>query len=79
MVSIETQTLLVCKKDTIVERYDCSTSRFGNGNRENSFKTPLGAHRIKEKIRVRRASRAAFSKTAGIRASIGIRVRPKTI
>lgn len=48
--SIETQTLLVCKKDTIIERYNASTSRFGNGNRENSFKTPLGVHRIKEKI-----------------------------
>jgi UDP-N-acetylmuramate--alanine ligase len=48
--SIETQTLLVCQKETIVERYAASTSRFGNGIRENSFKTPLGAHRIKEKI-----------------------------
>ncbi len=50
VVSIETQTLLVCKNDTIVERYDTSTSRFGNGNRENSLKTPLGVHRIKEKF-----------------------------
>ena len=48
--SIETQTLLVCEKDTIIGRYDASTSRFGNGIRENSFKTPLGLHRIKEKI-----------------------------
>ena len=48
--SIETQTLLVCEKETIVEQYDSSTSRFGNGIRENSFKTPLGLHRIKEKI-----------------------------
>ena len=48
--SIETQTLLVCEKETIIERYDASTSRFGNGIRENSFKTPLGVHRIKEKI-----------------------------
>jgi UDP-N-acetylmuramate--alanine ligase len=50
VVSIETQTLLVCVKDTIVERYDISTSRFGNGNRENSLKTPLGVHRIREKF-----------------------------
>ncbi len=50
VVSIETQTLLVCSKDTIVERYDASTSRFGNGNRENSLKTPPGVHRIREKI-----------------------------
>jgi UDP-N-acetylmuramate--alanine ligase len=50
VVSIETQTLLVCRNDAIVERYNCSTSRFGNGNRENSLKTPLGIHRIKEKF-----------------------------
>ena len=49
VVSIETQTLLVCMKDTIVERFNCSTSRFGSGNRENSLKTPLGTHRIQEK------------------------------
>jgi len=50
VVSIEEQSLLVCVNDTIVERYDCSTSRFGNGNRENSLKTPLGIHRIREKF-----------------------------
>lgn len=49
VVSIEMQTLLVCANDAIVERYDASTSRFGNGNREDSLKTPLGLHRIKEK------------------------------
>jgi UDP-N-acetylmuramate--alanine ligase len=49
VVSIETQALLVCANDAIIERYDASTSRFGNGNRENSLKTPLGLHRIKEK------------------------------
>lgn len=48
--SIETQTLFVCKKKTIIERFDASTSRFGNGIRENSFKTPPGIHRIREKI-----------------------------
>ncbi len=48
--SIETQTLLVCEKETVIERYDASTSRFGNGIRENSCKTPLGVHRIREKI-----------------------------
>ncbi len=50
VVSVEAQTLFVCREDTIVERYDCSTSRFGNGNRENSLKTPLGIHRIREKF-----------------------------
>ena len=50
VVSIETQTLLVCMSDTIVGQYDASSSRFGNGNREHSRKTPLGVHRIKQKI-----------------------------
>lgn len=49
VVSIEMQTLFLCMENTILERYNCSTSRFGNGNRENSLKTPLGVHRIKEK------------------------------
>jgi UDP-N-acetylmuramate--alanine ligase len=49
VVSIEKQTLLVCANDIILERYNVSTSRFGNGNRENSLKTPLGVHRIREK------------------------------
>ena len=48
--SIETQTLFICRKETIVEQFDCSTSRFGTGIRENSFKTPLGLHRIKDRI-----------------------------
>jgi UDP-N-acetylmuramate--alanine ligase len=48
--SIETQTLFVCKNETIIAGFDASTSRFGNGIRENSFKTPLGIHRVREKI-----------------------------
>ena len=38
------------KIESVVDRYVCSTSRFGTGNRENSLKTPLGIHRIKEKF-----------------------------
>ncbi|NLW34695.1 MAG: L,D-transpeptidase family protein [Syntrophorhabdus aromaticivorans] len=48
--SIEMQTLLVCRKNAVIEQYDASTSRFGIGIRENSFKTPVGLHRIAEKI-----------------------------
>ena len=32
------------------KRYPCSTSRFGIGQAEGSNKTPLGLHRIAEKI-----------------------------
>ncbi len=49
VVSVEEQALFVCRNSAVVERYDCSTSRFGNGSRENSLKTPPGIHRIKEK------------------------------
>ncbi len=48
--SIEEQALYLCRKDAITERFDSSTSRFGCGIRENSFKTPPGIHRIREKI-----------------------------
>jgi UDP-N-acetylmuramate-alanine ligase len=48
--SIEKQTLFVCRTTTIIEQYPSSTSRFGNGIRENSFMTPPGIHRITEKI-----------------------------
>jgi UDP-N-acetylmuramate-alanine ligase len=48
--SVEGQKLFVCEKDAVVEQYNASTSRFGNGIRENSFKTPPGLHRIMEKI-----------------------------
>jgi UDP-N-acetylmuramate--alanine ligase len=50
VISIESQKLFVCMNDTIVKHYEASSSRFGNGSRENSFKTPLGVHRIRQKI-----------------------------
>jgi UDP-N-acetylmuramate-alanine ligase len=49
VVSIEEQALFVCGDGGIVERYDCSTSRYGNGMRENSLKKPIGLHRVCEK------------------------------
>jgi UDP-N-acetylmuramate--alanine ligase len=49
VVSIEEQNLYVCRSETVMDTYACSTSRFGTGNRENSLKTPLGMHRIVEK------------------------------
>jgi len=49
VVSIEKQSLDLCANGTVIESYDASTSRFGNGNRENSLKTPLGIHLVREK------------------------------
>ncbi|HEX2966312.1 MAG TPA: L,D-transpeptidase, partial [Syntrophorhabdaceae bacterium] len=48
--SIEGQKLFVCREGAIVEEFDASTSRFGTGIRENSFKTPPGLHRICDMI-----------------------------
>jgi len=50
VVSIEKQRLFVCSRAAIIERFDASSSRFGNGIRENSYKTPPGLHRIKQII-----------------------------
>lgn len=48
--SVELQRLAVCVGESIVDLYDASTSRFGQGIRENSFKTPVGLHRVRDKI-----------------------------
>ncbi len=48
--SIESQTLLACAKDTVVERYDASAAHIDNGIQEGPRRIPPGVHRIKEKI-----------------------------
>jgi hypothetical protein len=42
--------LCLCSKYQLVKRFRCSTSRFGIGQIEGSNCTPLGLHRIAEKI-----------------------------
>lgn len=49
-ISIERQKLYLIDGEKIVREYGISTSRFGVGNEENSFKTPTGIHRIYKKI-----------------------------
>ena len=49
-ITTATQSLVLMDKDLIIATYAISTSKFGIGNREGSFKTPLGIHRIVEKI-----------------------------
>ena len=49
-VSISEQRLYVLDSDTIVRSYPISSSSFGEGQTENSFKTPLGEHEIQTKI-----------------------------
>jgi hypothetical protein len=50
IVSIAEQTVLLFQKNEFVKKLSCSTSRFGIGQAEGSNRTPLGLHRIAEKI-----------------------------
>ena len=50
LVDTNGQTLSYLKKAGGGVIFEASTSRFGTGNREGSYKTPLGLHRIAEKI-----------------------------
>ncbi len=49
-VSVKKQQLFYVNKGVVLSCYIISTSRYGIGNQEGSFKTPLGIHRITEKI-----------------------------
>ena len=49
-VSIAGQTLSLFEESQFIKKLPCSTSRFGIGQTEGSNCTPLGLHRIAEKI-----------------------------
>jgi lipoprotein-anchoring transpeptidase ErfK/SrfK len=48
-VDIASQKLFLIDGGRAVKQYRVSTSKFGTGNKEGSFKTPPGVHRVKEK------------------------------
>ncbi len=50
VVSVADQTLAAFEEGKLVKKLSCSTSRFGTGQTESSNRTPLGLHRIAEKI-----------------------------
>ncbi len=50
LISISEQNLLLIKENIIIDKYPISTALNGVGSEENSGKTPLGIHRIAEKI-----------------------------
>ena len=50
IVDISDQRLYLLENSRIIESYPISSSKYGEGSIENSFKTPLGKHIIKEKI-----------------------------
>ncbi len=50
IISIKNQKLYLLKERKVVHIYKISTSKFGLGNENDSFMTPLGFHYIAEKI-----------------------------
>ncbi len=50
VVGIAEQTVSLFEQNRFVKTFPCSTSRFGIGQTEGSNCTPLGLHRIAEKI-----------------------------
>lgn len=50
IISVKEQKLYLVKGAKVVRQYSVSTSKFGNGNKEGSSKTPLGLHRVVSKI-----------------------------
>lgn len=50
VVTVADQTASVFEDGTLSRTLRCSTSRFGVGQAEGSYRTPLGLHRIAEKI-----------------------------
>jgi lipoprotein-anchoring transpeptidase ErfK/SrfK len=49
LVDTSLQKLFVADNGAVAKEYPVSTSLFGTGNSEGSFKTPKGVHRVKEK------------------------------
>ena len=50
IVKVNEQTLYLFEKNTCIATYPVSTSRYGVGQEQDSYKTPLGVHCIQEKI-----------------------------
>ena len=50
IVDISEQRLYLYNNNELIQSFPVSTSKYGEGQTENSFKTPLGLHEIKEKI-----------------------------
>ena len=50
LVNINQQTLHLYRNNELTKSYPISSSKFGIGNQAESFKTPLGVHRVAKKI-----------------------------
>ena len=68
-IRISEQMLYVLDElEEVVQKYAVSTSRYGIGNKQNSFKTPVGKHSVKQKI----GEHAAMNEVFVARRSIGV-------
>ena len=50
IISIEYQELYIVDNMKVITSYKISTSKYGTGNMNDSFQTPLGVHHIAKKI-----------------------------
>ena len=50
LINIDQQTLHLYRNNELTKSYPISSSKFGIGNQVESFKTPLGVHRVAKKI-----------------------------
>lgn len=68
-ICISEQMLYVLDElEEVVQKYAVSTSKYGIGNKQNSFQTPLGKHCLKQKI----GEHAAMNEVFIGRESIGV-------
>ena len=49
-ISISEQKLFLLDNKSVIKTYLISSSKYGEGSKVNSFKTPLGKHVVKRKI-----------------------------
>ena len=67
-VSIRDQQLIVKENEQPIRTYPVSTSRFGIGTEEGSFKTPTGRFRVAEKIGDETPSGTVFRSRVALKA-----------
>ena len=76
IVDISEQRLYLYNNDNLVQSFPVSTSKYGEGQIENSFKTPLGLHEIKEKIGDKALINTIFTARENINKRAEIQINP---
>ena len=77
IVDISEQRLYLYNNDNLVQSFPVSTSKYGEGQIENSFKTPLGLHEIKEKIGDKAPINTIFTARENTNKRAEIQINPK--